>query len=367
MVILYVFLVLLTANFGYPIIFMANPVNNIMDITDTNASERKKDHIDLAFKSKVPIKDIDTRFQYEPLLAAHPLGEKSLHLTFLQKDFGAPIWVSSMTGGTEKASTINKNLALACGEFKLGMGLGSCRQLLFTDEYLSDFQVRKYLNDQPLYANLGIAQLEDLLENGQIYKVNTLLEKLEADGLIIHVNPMQEWLQPEGDRFKKPPIETISRLLDTLNSKIIVKEVGQGMGPESLRALFSLPLEAIEFAASGGTNFALLEILRSSPIIKDNYSKLALLGHSAEEMVFWTNQILDEMGDDIKCRQVIISGGVSDFLDGHYLIQKVKLPSIYGQASGFLKYAQDSYSILQEYINLQIKGLFLAKSYLKVK
>ena len=66
---------------------------------------------------------------------------------------------------------------------------------------------------------------------------------------------MQEWLQPEGDRFKYAPIDTIKRILETNDVKIIVKEVGQGMGPQSLKALLSLPLEAIDFAASGGTNY----------------------------------------------------------------------------------------------------------------
>lgn len=367
MVIYFVFLLLLTANFGYLIIFMANPVNKIMDITDSNAADRKKDHIDLAFKSKVPISNIDTRFQYEPLLIAHPNNTENLGLNFLGKKFGAPIWVSSMTGGTAKASIINKNLALASGEFKLGMGLGSCRQLLFSDEYLKDFQVRKYINDQPLYANLGIAQLETLVENGQLEKIGTLLDKLEADGLIIHVNPLQEWLQPEGDRFKYPPIDTIKKLIDTLNTKLIVKEVGQGMGPESLTALLKLPLEAIDFAASGGTNFALLEILRSSPLVTENYKNLANIGHNAEEMVLWVNTLMEELGSDLQCKQIIISGGINNFLDGYYLTEKIKLPAVYGQASAFLKYAQNSYHILQEYVDLQIKGFALAKSYLKVK
>lgn len=352
---------------------MANPINKIMDITDSNASERKKDHIELAFRSIIPVTDIDTRFYYEPLLTSHPF-EQDMGLNFLGKQFGAPIWVSSMTGGTTKASIINKNLAQACGEFKLGMGLGSCRQLLYSDEYLEDFSVRKYMGDQPLYANLGVAQIEELLDNGQIIKIETLIDKLEADGLIIHVNPLQEWLQPEGDRFKYSPLDTIKRTLDSINSKIIVKEVGQGMGPESLRALMSLPLEAIDFASSGGTNFALLEILRASETVSKNYASLANIGHSANEMVHWVNQIADELGlgdskegPQLLCKQFIISGGISDFLDGFYYTEKLKLPSIYGQASSFLKHAQGDYTTLQEYVTLQMNGFALAKSYLKVK
>jgi isopentenyl-diphosphate Delta-isomerase len=346
---------------------MANTIPILVDNTDINASDRKKDHIELAFKSRVLHQQIDTRFNYEPLLSSHPEDEKNIKIQFLGKEFKAPIWVSSMTGGTTLAGTINKNLAKACGEYGLGMGLGSCRQLLYSDEYLDDFQIRKYMSDQPLYANLGIAQVETLIQNNQLDKVNLLLDKLDADGLIIHVNPMQEWLQPEGDRFKSDPLMTIKKVIEKSSYKIIVKEVGQGMGPESLEALLKLPIEAIDFGASGGTNFALLEILRSSPEISENYGNLALIGHSAEDMVEFVNALYIKYDQDILCKQIIVSGGVSDFLDGYYLTQKLRLPTVYGQASGLLKYAQSSYEELQKYLDLQIKGLSLAKAFLRVK
>jgi isopentenyl-diphosphate delta-isomerase len=127
------------------------------------------------------------------------------------------------------------------------------------------------MGDQPLYINLGIAQIEQLLNNNDSVRIKELINKLDADGLIIHVNPMQEWLQPEGDRFRQSPIDTIKRVIDIADFKIIVKEVGQGMGPASLKSLLALPLEAIDFAANGGTNFALLEILR---FIRDKSRKL---------------------------------------------------------------------------------------------
>lgn len=346
---------------------MANPIHIPVDNADSNASERKKDHIEMAFKSRVSHQQIDTRFYYEPLLSPHPGNEENIKIQFLGKIFKAPIWVSSMTGGTTLAGIINKNLAKACGEYGLGMGLGSCRQLLHSDEYLDDFQIRKYLPEQPLYANLGIAQLETLIENNQLAKVNLLLDKLEADGLIIHVNPLQEWLQPEGDKFKTDPLQTIKKVIEKANYKIIVKEVGQGMGPESLESLMKLPIEAIDFGASGGTNFALLEILRSSPEISENYGNLSFIGHSAADMVEFVNVLQAKLKQDVLCNQFIISGGVSDFLDGYYLTQKLSLPAIYGQASGLLKYAQSSYEELQKFLDLQIKGLSLAQAYLRVK
>ncbi|MEZ4959956.1 MAG: isopentenyl-diphosphate delta-isomerase [Saprospiraceae bacterium] len=335
---------------------------------DPTAADRKKDHIELAFQSQVGRAELDGRFYYEPLLGAHPADNSLSPFSFLGKTLRAPIWVSSMTGGTEWAHTINHNLARACRDFGMGMGLGSCRSLLFGGETLKDFDVRHLIGDGlPLYANLGVAQVEQLLDNGELWRASRLLDKLKADGLIIHVNPLQEWLQPEGDRFKKPPIETIAAFLEKTDIPLIVKEVGQGMGYESLKALFQLPLQAVDFAASGGTNFAKLELLRSDPVNQEIFSQLAQVGHTAEEMVHLTNQLKAELGSGMQCRQVIISGGVRSFLDGYHLMNKLELPSVYGQASGFLKHARGSYKELYDYVEAQVQGLALAKAYLRVK
>ena len=336
--------------------------------SDPTASTRKRDHIELAFQSQIEEGKLDNRFYYEPLLSGHPKAEVTDSFQFLQKKLRTPIWVSSMTGGTEFAKTINQNLARACNEFGMGMGLGSCRSLLYSDEMLPDFDIRAIIGDLvPLYANLGIAQLEALIKQKELFLIEQLLNKLKADGLIIHVNPLQEWLQPEGDRFEKAPIETIKIILEYVDFPIIVKEVGQGMGYESLKALFQLPLEAIDFAANGGTNFAKLELLRSDKTKQDIYSKLAFVGHSAEDMVEMTNRIIEELGDKRKCNQVIISGGIRNFLDGYYLINKLPLPCVYGQASGFLKHARGSYEELRDYVGAQVQGLELARAFLKLR
>mgnify|MGYP000268263341 CR=1 FL=1 len=336
--------------------------------SDITAASRKKDHIELAFEAQLPKKQLDNRFYYEPVLAAHPKIENE-SFEFLGKQMNAPLWVSSMTGGTEWAKIINQNLAKVCGEYKLGMGLGSCRALLTDDDCLPDFDVRKFIGNQPLYANLGIAQLEKLIETKETKKIDELLKKLEADGLIIHINPLQEWLQPEGDRFEKPPLETIKKLLQTSNYPIIVKEVGQGFGKESLEELLKLPIAAVDFAASGGTNFALLELKRSNQLAQNIFESLAHIGHSAEEMVDFCNEIKlnDNLINKIKCNQIIISGGVKTFLDGYYLTEKINFDAIYGQASEFLKHARGSYEELQAYTEGQLNGLKIAKQFLKVK
>lgn len=344
------------------------------DITDKRPaaynnmdSERKHDHISLAFKSQMIQSELDDRFFYEPLLSAHPSG--SLEPTkFLGKQMNAPIWISSMTGGTELAYNINRNLARACKEFGLGMGLGSCRSLLDGDAHFEDFNLRPVIGDDRLFfANLGVAQIERALETNTQDKIIALVDRLETDGLIIHVNPFQEWLQPEGDLFKKPPVETIASFLECVDFKVIVKEVGQGMGPESMKKLFQLPLAAIDCAAHGGTNFSKVELLRSGKEKRELYNELAYVGHNAKEMVLMSNLILEELGNKAACRNVIISGGIKSFLDGYYLINKIRCASVYGQGSAFLEYARNSYEELHHFIDGQIRGLSLASAYLRVK
>jgi len=333
---------------------------------ESDLSSRKQDHIDLAFKADMANQGPDSRFNYEPLLSGHPKDVLS-PISFLGKTLKAPLWVSSMTGGTEKAHMINTRLATACAKFGLGMGLGSCRPLLTSHDRLKDFDIRNLLGlDLPFYANLGIAQVEELISNKQTDRIIQLVELLKADGLIIHVNPMQEWLQPEGDRIQQPPINTIQQLLTHVSFPVIVKEVGQGMGPESIMAVLQLPIAAFEFAAHGGTNFSKLELLRSDPNVRDTYDAISKIGHTAKEMVDWIN-MLSADNASIQCRQFIISGGIKDFLDGYYLMQKLKWPSIYGMASQFLKYATESQEALDEFIKRQISGLQLAHAYLQVK
>ncbi len=327
--------------------------------------DRKKDHIQLALESQLHASENDPRFFYEPLLSGH--SEEPLPVPdFLGKKIRVPIWISSMTGGTEKALKINRNLAALCRDYGLGMGLGSCRPLLDQDTRLQDFDMRPIIgHDLPLYANLGIAQLEQLVSANQLDKVNRLLGKLQADGLVIHVNPLQEWLQPEGDRLMQPPIDTIRRVVDHLDAPIIVKEVGQGMGPYSLRELLRLPLAAIEFGAFGGTNFASVEMKRRTDIGSKIFEPLAHLGHNAVEMTEMINKAIRY--EKPECKGIIVSGGIKDFLDGYYLMEKINMPAIYGQASAMLRYAKEDYQELETFLQTQIKGLQLARAYLKIR
>lgn len=326
---------------------------------------RKKDHIELALKARTTGALQDQRFHYEPLLAAHPESPEQ-KISILGKELRAPIWVSSMTGGTRLAGTINRNLARACAEFGMGMGLGSCRILMDDDRYLEDFNMRDLLGDElPLWANLGIAQVEELIRNKEVSRAAGLVDRLRADGLIIHVNPLQEWFQMEGDRLKMRPIDTIAAFLERFPYPVIVKEVGQGMGPQSLQELLRLPLQAIEFGAFGGTNFSRLEQMRDEDQNGSELDPLSLVGADALSMLLNINEQVQK--EEPLCRELIISGGIRNYLDGYYLISRSKLPAVFGMASAFIRHARGDYETLRSFVQSQVEGLAMASAYLSVR
>ncbi|MFP5459649.1 MAG: isopentenyl-diphosphate delta-isomerase [Bacteriovoracia bacterium] len=301
----------------------------------------------------------DTRFAYEPLFAAHP-NVKNVRQDFAGFEFTLPLWISSMTGGAKHAQNLNTLLARACAEFKLGMGLGSCRPLLENRQSLADFDMRPHMPGRPLFANLGIAQVEELQQAKKLDRVHHMVEELRADGLIIHLNPLQEWFQPGGDLLTVAPLETITRFVEGSPYPVIVKEVGHGMGPQSLKALMQLPLWAIEFGAFGGTNFSLLEARRAGTSTSDG---LITVGHTAREMVGFVRSLMAS-GESFKCQRFIISGGVKDSLDGFHLSSQ--LPgSLFGMAQGVLAHAQNGEAALHAYLENELKQFSMAQAYLR--
>ena len=330
-----------------------------------NLSDRKFAHIQLANDAQTNQEMINSLFDYEPIFSAHPTSV-DLSKDFLGKRVKAPLWISSMTGGTGDARVINQNLAQVASEFGLGMALGSCRPLLESDKDFSDFNLRPILGSElPFWANLGVAQLEELIDEGQLSKVHELVEKLQADGLIIHINPLQEWFQPEGDTYKRSPLETIETLLEA-QIPVVVKEVGQGMGPRSLKKLLELPIKGLELASFGGTNFSKLEKLREKSGPSSKLHDLMFVGHTALEMVDQINLLQREMGDSCLCKDIIISGGITDTLYGHWLSEKCELNNVVGRAKGYLDHATDL-EALRTFVSGQIETLKMAKAFLKIR
>ena len=336
-----------------------------LSLVSNDTVSRKDSHIELALQAQN--ENIDQRFYYEPLMNAHPQRDEKWPVSLADKSMDFPLWISSMTGGTLKANEINKRLAHTVKNYGLGMGVGSARIALEDSSKVNDFKLRPLLGDAaPFYLNFGIVQIEKYLQKKEIYKMLNLREELNADGFIIHVNPLQEWMQPEGDRLTQAPIDIITRFMNETDAPLMVKEVGQGFGPESMKALLQLPLAAIEFGAAGGTNFSKVEHMRSKALY-DFPAPLIGVGHSAEEMVAFLNTLIRQLGNKLQCHTAIISGGVKDFLDGYYFIQKSSMNALYGQASQFLKYAIQSQEALDAFAKNQTEGLIMARSFLKIK
>lgn len=329
--------------------------------TQTTSSRRKDDHITLAQQSMIETALMDDRFFYEPMLSGHPnLINKNKKI--FGKNIESPFWISSMTGGSAKAYGLNRVLAKMANKYKIGMGLGSCRCLMESSIRFEDFNLRSILGDDlPFFANIGIAQIEEInIDKKKREFFLSQIQRLAVDGLIIHVNPLQEWLQPEGDRFQFSPIESISRFTNLCpETKIIVKEVGQGFGPRSMAAILNLPIIGIEFASFGGTNFSRLEMLRSDK--KNHQSNLAFVGHSVMEMIEFYNQV----GNFDK--EVILSGGVTNFLDGYYFQQLIKTNSVIGMAGEVLRYALEGEQALDDFMSQQVEGHRFAQQFLVAK
>ena len=274
-----------------------------------------------------------------------------------------------MTGGVGPARHINQNLARVAAEFGLGMGLGSCRALLQDDQYFADFNLRSIIGDDRLFlANIGIAQIEQLLAEKKIERIHVLVDRLRADGLIIHVNPLQEFFQPEGDRITRAPIHVLEEFLENAPYPVVVKEVGQGMGPRSLRALMKLRLAAIDFASFGGTNFTKVELNRGTYGPLSPYHGFAHVGHTAYEMVEMVKQIELEMGPassgQVGQKQYIISGGIQSVLEGMPCLAALQGRSVLGMATSFLNHATGRYEELHEYVQTQVGAYLLARQYL---
>ncbi len=171
----------------------------------------------------------------------------------------APILISSMTGGTEKAAEINQRLAEAAQMAGVALGLGSQRAALENTRLVETFQVRKWAPDILLFANLGAIQLNYDYSLDQCLRV---VDMVEADGLILHLNPLQEALQPEGDVQFRGLIGKIEEVCKKLPVPVIVKEVGWGISERVALMLLQAGVSAIDVAGAGGTSWSQVEMYR---------------------------------------------------------------------------------------------------------
>ncbi|MFM7788459.1 MAG: type 2 isopentenyl-diphosphate Delta-isomerase, partial [Microcystis panniformis] len=218
---------------------------------------RKSEHLRVCIEKDVEFQQLTSGLEkYRFTHCCLPELDRSdieLGTTFLGKSLKAPILISSMTGGTELAHLVNTRLATVAQRYGLAMGVGSQRIALEQPELAPTFAVRSLAPDILLLANLGAVQLnygcglEDCLK---------LVELLEADALILHLNPLQEWVQSEGDSNFKGLLAKIQQICVQLPVPVIAKEVGNCISAPMAKKLIEAGVAAIDVAGAGGTSWA---------------------------------------------------------------------------------------------------------------
>jgi len=187
-------------------------------------------------------------------------NEIDLTMMFLGKHLGAPLLISSMTGGTEIAREINFRLAQVAQHYRIAMGVGSQRVAVEKPEVAGTFAVRSHAPDILLFANLGAVQLN--YDYG-LDECRRVVDLLEADALILHLNPLQECIQPKGDTNFRSLLAKIAQLCAQLPVPVIAKEVGNGISAAMAQKLIAAGVAAIDVAGAGGTSWAKVESERA--------------------------------------------------------------------------------------------------------
>jgi isopentenyl-diphosphate Delta-isomerase len=233
---------------------------------DSSSTElRKVDHIRIVLGEDVAAKGISSGFAaYRFVHEALPdldIHELNLETTFLGKRMRAPLLVSSMTGGAQAAEQINLALAEAAEQLGLAMGVGSQRAAVVDGRLARTYQVRRVAPTIPLLANLGAVQLNYTFG---VDECRRAVEMIEADALILHLNPLQEAVQPEGNTNFKGLLGRIEAVCRALEVPVIVKEVGNGIGAATARRLVEVGVAAIDVAGAGGTSWSEVERFRQA-------------------------------------------------------------------------------------------------------
>ena len=308
---------------------------------------RKADHIRICLDEDVQFhKNTNGLERYRFTHCCLPelnCSEIDLSTTFLGKSLGAPLLISSMTGGTEQARTINFRLAEVAQHYKLAMGVGSQRVVVENPQVADTFAVRSLAPDILLFANLGAVQLNYSYGVDQCLRI---IDLLEADALILHLNPLQECIQPKGDTNFKGLLDKIQLLCIRMPVPVIAKEVGNGISAAMAQKLIDAGVSAIDVAGAGGTSWAKVESERA---LNEQQRRLGLTfadwGLPTAECIIDIRAIAPEI-------PLIASGGLRN---GVEIAKAIALGAdIAGLAWPFLQAAADSTEAVDALVQLLI-------------
>lgn len=269
------------------------------------SESRKQDHLNICLNSDVStgstrLSEIHLVHRSLPEL---DLDEIETQSTFLGSKVSAPLFISSMTGGSQQGANINRALAETAQQVKIPMGLGSIRILFEQEHIIPDFCIKKYAPDIPIFANLGANELARIT-----YKdIFSMLEKLEVSAIALHLNPAQELYQLEGERNFRNFITRIKEFITSSPVPVIVKETGYGIHSDEASILLGYGASYVDIAGGGGSNWAKIEHIRNNtnPILQDVY-----------ELAMPTAMILLSMSKNLNTQDnILASGGIRTALD----------------------------------------------------
>ncbi len=220
---------------------------------------RKRRHIDVCLAEAVEYQTVTTglerfRLPYNALTQTS-LGAINLATDFLGKRLDAPVLIGAMTGGADLSRIINRNLATAAQQLGIGMMLGSQRIMLNGEPASASFEVRDVAPDVLLVGNIGLAQLNDEV----VHDLVKALDRVGADVLAVHTNPLQEAMQHEGDTDFTGSIPRLRDIAASIGYPVMLKEVGHGIGAAAAAELVDCPIAAVDIAGAGGTSWARVE------------------------------------------------------------------------------------------------------------
>jgi isopentenyl-diphosphate delta-isomerase len=316
----------------------------------SETQSRKADHLRICLEENVQFEAKTNGLErYRFIHCGLPeldYSEVNLSVRFLGKLLGAPLLISSMTGGTAQAKAINSSLARVAQTYQLAMGVGSQRAAIEQPELAETFAVRSLAPDIPLFANLGAVQLN--YDYG-LDECRQAVDLLEADALILHLNPLQECIQPRGDRNFYGILDKIAILCKKLPVPVIVKEVGNGISAKVAQQLIEAGVSAIDVAGAGGTSWAKVESERAeNPMQRRLGQTFANWGLPTAECLVSIRQIAPGI-------PLIASGGLRNGLDAAKAIALGA--DLAGFAFPFLQAASESPQALQNLVELLIAEL----------
>lgn len=320
-------------------------------------SDRKLEHLRINLEQDVQFHEVTNGFErYRFVHQALPdIALESIDLS--QNVFGkilhAPMLVSSMTGGVEEARRINRNLAFGAQAAGIAMGLGSQRAAIEDESFAGTYQVRDLAPDILLFANLGAIQLN---YRYGIEQCRRAVDMIQADALILHLNPMQEALQANGNTNWAGLLAKIETVVKQIGVPVVVKEVGFGISEETARQLESIGVAAIDVAGGGGTSWAAVESRRAP-----NERIRAL----AEKFWDWGIPVAESLirtARGAPHTPVFASGGIRDGIE---VAKAIALgATLAGLASPMLKLANvsgdavaDGISVLRDQLRIAMFGI----------